>query len=163
VVLIDTKAEQLSAIVNTYRPRRRCGTISTPQTSRSIPVHPHDPQRRELLDDLRCSTRSGRYCKAPGGQQECRPRLRPPDRRGKIIIPRVNQLDPALIEEVPAPAPPVPEMVPGDEPAILPLAPPPPAGTPGPFGQEGTEDPAVKATGGTKPPTASPKPATTGK
>ena len=63
----------------------------------------------------------------------------------KIIIPRVDQLDPALIEEVPAPAPPVPETVPADEPANLaPLPPaPPPAGMPGPFGQKGTEDPAI--------------------
>jgi hypothetical protein len=50
--------------------------------------------------------------------------------------------------------------VPGAEPALP--APPPPAGTPGPFSKKGTEDPADKATGGTKPPAASPKPATTG-
>ncbi len=82
----------------------------------------------------------------------------------KILIPRLDQLDKSLIEEVPGPLPPLPETVPGDGPATLPALPvPPPAGVPGPFGQEETKDPAVKASGGPTPPAATPKPATTGK
>ena len=80
----------------------------------------------------------------------------------KIIIPPVDKLDPELIEEAPAPAQPAPETVPADKPATLPapLPAPPPAGAPGPFGQQGTQDTAVKATGGIDPPVAWPKPAT---
>ncbi len=47
-------------------------------------------------------------------------------------------------------APPGPEMMPGDEPANLPAPRPPPASTPGPFTEEGTKDPAIKATDSTK-------------
>jgi hypothetical protein len=85
----------------------------------------------------------------------------------KIIIPRVDQLDPTLIEELPAPAAPPPGAMPAGQPAPPPMPaptpPPPPARAPGPFSRKGTEDPAVKATGGTPAPAASPKPATTGK
>src|SRR5262249_53555719 len=71
-----------------------------------------------------------------------------------------DQLDPALIEEVPVPPDPnLPPAVPANEPAIPP--PPPPAGIPGPLGQGGTEDPDVKGTGGSKPPPVSPERATT--
>ncbi len=62
----------------------------------------------------------------------------------KIIIPRADQLDPALI---PAPAGPTvlgPVLDPGNEPVMV--APPPPGeGMPGPFGQNKTQDPAARA------------------
>ncbi len=53
VALIDTKTEQLAAIVNTYQALGGgVVTVSTPAgLSRSIPVHPHGPRRRELRDD----------------------------------------------------------------------------------------------------------------
>ena len=60
----------------------------------------------------------------------------------KIIIPRVDQLDPALIEEVPAPARPVPETVPAAEPAnIAPLARPTTRGRARPVRPEGDPRP----------------------
>ena len=167
VVLIDTKAEQLSAIVNTYQ---ALGggvlTISTPADFHGQFPYTHTVRSGENFWTISLLYyRSGRYGKALwAANKNAVPAFDRLTVGDKIIIPRVDQLDPALIEEVPAPAPPVPETVPGAEPAILhPLPPPPPAGMPGPFGQKETEDPAVKATGGTKPPAASPKPATTGK
>ena len=66
----------------------------------------------------------------------------------KIIVPRADQLDPAMIQEVPAPAPPVPIL---PEPAILaPPPPPPPDGMPGPFGQnqDKARDPAARVAAG---------------
>ena len=78
----------------------------------------------------------------------------------KIIIPRADQLDPAMIQEVPAPAPPVPIL---PEPVILaPPPPPPPDGMPGPFGQnqDKARDPAAKAASQTRSMPAGPKPAT---
>ena len=167
VALIETKAEQLSAIVNTYQALGG-GLLSDPTRvgfQGQLP-HLHTVCSGENFRTIsRLYYKSDRYYKALWAANN---KVVPdPDRLtvgDKIIIPRPDQLNPALIEEAPAPAPPLPEMVPGDEPAILsPLPPPPPAGMPGPFGQKGTKDPAVKATGGTKPPAASPKPATTGK
>ena len=168
MVLIDTKTEQLSAIVNTYQ---ALGggvlTISTPADFHGQYPYIHTVRSGENFWTISLLYyRSSRYGKALwAANKNAVPAFDRLTVGDKIIIPRVDQLDPALIEEVPAPAPPVPETVPGDEPATLPPLPPapPPAGMPGPFGQEGTEDPAVKATGGTKPPAASPKPATTGK
>ena len=53
-VLIDTKTEQLSAIVNTYQALGGgVTTISTPADFHGqFPYTPHGPQRRELLDHL---------------------------------------------------------------------------------------------------------------
>ena len=155
VVLIDTKTEQLSAIVNTYQ---ALGggvlTISTPADFHGQFPYTHTVRSGENFWTISLLYyRSSRYGKALwAANKNAVPAFDRLTVGDKIIIPRVNQLDPALIEEVPAPAPPVPETVPGAEPAILPLPAPPPAGVPGPFGQKGTEDPAVKATGGTNPP-----------
>jgi multidrug efflux system outer membrane protein len=167
VVMIETKTEQLSAIVNTYQALGGgVVTISTPPDFHGQYPYIHTVRSGENFWTISLLYyRSSRYGKALwAANKDAVPafdRLKVGD---KIIIPRVNQLDPALIEEVPAPAPAVPQIVPGDEPATrLPLAPPPPAGVPGPFGQMETEDPAIKATGGINPPAASPKPATTGK
>lgn len=167
VVLIDTKTEQLAAIVNAYQALGGgVMSISTP-----VDFHGQFPYTHTVRDGENFWTisllyyRSGRYCKALWAANKNAvsviDRLAVGD---KIIIPRVNQLDPALFEEIPAPVPPPSDMASDDKPAILPpQAPPPPAGTPGPFGQQGTEASAVKPTGVTKPPAASPKPATTGK
>jgi outer membrane protein, multidrug efflux system len=167
VVMIDTKTEQLAAIVNAYQALGGgVVTISTPADFHGQYPYIHTVRSGENFWTISLLYyRSVRYRKALwAANKNAVPDFDRLTIGDKIIIPPVNQLDPALIEEVPAPAPPPPEMVPGDKPANRPpLAPPPPAGTPGPFGQEGTEDPAVKATGGTKPPAASPKPATTGK
>ena len=82
----------------------------------------------------------------------------------KIIIPRADQLDPSMIQEapapVPAPVPGVPVAVPIGEPVII-APPPPPDGMPGPFGQEGTKDPAAHAATQTRPMPATTRPAAT--
>ncbi len=167
--LIDTKAEQLAAIANTYQ---ALGggviTITAPADFHGQYPYTHTVRNDENFETIALLYYgSGRYRKAlwaankntvpaPDG-------LKVGDR---IIIPRVDQLDPTLIEDPPAPAPgpPGPAGAPADKPAALPAAPPPPPATmPGPFGQEGTKDLAVNATGGTTPPAASPRPATTGK
>ena len=160
VALIDTKAEQLAAIVNTYQALGGgVSVISMPTDFHGQFPYTHTVRANENFSTISLLYyRSGRYGKALwAANKEAVPdfdRLAVGD---KIIIPRVDQLDPALIEEVPAPAPPVPETVPVAEPANLPPPPPPPADVPGPFGQKGTKDPAIKATGGTKLPTPSPR------
>jgi NodT family efflux transporter outer membrane factor (OMF) lipoprotein len=193
VVLIDTKTEQLSAIVNTYQ---ALGggvlTISTPPDFRGQYPYTHTVREGENFWTIALLYyRSSRYGKALwAANNKTVPAIDRLAAGDKILIPRVDQLDPALIEEMPAPAPPAPGTVPAVEPGNLtplppappggaggpvPLAPvgpanlsplpptPPPAGTPGPFGQDGPADPAVKPTGGINPPAASPKPAATGK
>jgi multidrug efflux system outer membrane protein len=160
VALIDTKTEQLAAIVNTYQ---ALGggvlTIPTPPDFHGQFPYTHTVRSGENFWTISLLYyRSGRYGKALwAANKNAVPAFDRLTVGDKIIIPRVDQLDPALIEEVPAPAPPV------AEPANLPPPPPPPAGVPGPFGQKGAKDPAVKATDGTKPPAGLPNPATTGK
>jgi outer membrane protein, multidrug efflux system len=160
VVLIDTKTEQLAAIVNAYQALGGgVTTISTPADFHGQFPYAHTVRGGENFWTISLLYyRSSRYGKALwAANKNAFPdfdRLAVGD---KILIPPVNQLDPALIEDVPAPLPSLPD------PATLPPPPPPPAGVPGPFGQDGTEDPAIKSTGGTTPPAASPKPATTGK
>ncbi len=167
VVVIDTKTEQLAAIVKTYQALGGgVRTISTPTDFQGQYPYTHTVRSGENFWTIALLYyRSSRYGKALwAANKDAVPAFDRLTVGDKIIIPPGNQLDPALIEQGPAPAPPSPELVPGDKPAILPpLSPPPPAGTPGPFSQAATEDPAVNATGGTKPPAASPKPATTGK
>jgi multidrug efflux system outer membrane protein len=156
--LIQTKAEQLAAIVNTYQ---ALGggvlTISTPADFHGQFPYTHTVRSGENFWTISLLYYgSGRYCKALwAANKNAVPAFDRLTLGDKIIIPRPDQLDPALIEEVPAPAPPIPETVPADKPAIL--TPPPPASMPSPFGQEGTKDPAVN------PPADSPDPATTEK
>ena len=165
VALIDTKTEQLAAIVNTYQALGGgVSVISTPADFNGQFPYLHTVRGGENFRTISLLYyRSDRYCKALWAvNRDAVPAFDRLAVGDKILIPRANQLDPALIEEVPAPAPPVPETVPVAEPATLPPPPPPPAGVPGPFGQKGTKDPAIKATGGTKLPAPSPKPAWTG-
>jgi len=165
-ILIDTKTEQLSAIVKTYQ---ALGggvlSISTPADFHGQYPYTHTVRSGENFWTISLLYyRSGRYCKALwAANKDAVPAFDRLTVGAKIIIPRVNQLDPALIEEVPAPPPPLPETVPVAEPATLPPPPPPPpAGVPGPFDQKGTKDPAIKATGGAKLPAPSPTTAWTG-
>ncbi len=167
VVLIDTKTEQLAAVVKTYQALGGgVWLISTPPDFHGQFPYSHTVRNGENFWTISLLYyRSARYGKALwAANKDAVPafdRLKVGD---KIIIPRVEQLDPALFEEAPAPVPPAPETSPADGPATVPPLPaPPPAGVPGPFGQEETEDTAVKPAGGTNPPAASPKPATTGK
>ena len=128
--LIDTKAEQLAAIVNTYQ---ALGggvlSISTPADFHGQFPYTHTVRSGENFWTISLLYyRSGRYCKALwAANKNAVPAFDRLTVGDKIIIPRPDQLDPALIEEVPAPAPPIPQMVPVDKPATLP--PPPPAAT----------------------------------
>ena len=161
MVLIDTKAEQLAAIVNTYQ---ALGggvlTITTPEDFRGQFPYTHTVRDGENFWTISLLYyRSGRYGKALwAANKNAVPdfdRLAVGD---KIIIPRVDQLDPALIEEVPA-----------ARPALPPRRRPPTSRRPSPAprhhpqaclarsAEKGTEDPAVKATGGTAPPASSPE------
>ncbi len=126
VALIDTKAEQLSAIVNTYQ---ALGggvlSISTPADFHGQFPYTHTVRSGENFWTISLLYyRSGRYCKALwAANKNAVPAFDRLAVGDKIIIPRPDQLDPALIEEVPAPAPPLPETVPVDGPATLPPAP----------------------------------------
>jgi hypothetical protein len=166
VVLIDTKTEQLSAIVKAYQALGGgVFSISMPPDFRGQFPYTHTVRPGENFWTISLLYyRSARYGKALwAANKNAVPAFDSLAVGDKIIIPPVNRLDPTLFEEVPAPAPPVPETVPADVPAITPLPAPPPAGAPGPFGQKETEAPAVKAVSGTKPPAVSPKPAMAGK
>ena len=127
VVLIDTKTEQLAAIVNTYQ---ALGggvlTISTPADFHGQYPYIHTVRRGENFWTISLLYyRSSRYGKALwAANKNAVPAFDRLTVGDKIIIPRVDQLDPALIEEVPAPAPPVPETVPVAEPANLSPLPP---------------------------------------
>ena len=123
MVLIDTKKEQLSAIVNAYQ---ALGggvlSISTPADFHGQFPYTHTVRSGENFWTIsQLYYKSGRYYKALWAANK--KAVPAPDRLtvgDKIIIPRPDQLDPALIEEGPAPAPPVPETVPADEPATSP-------------------------------------------
>ncbi|WP_435009597.1 TolC family protein [Tundrisphaera lichenicola] len=157
--LIDTKEEQLAAVVNTYQALGGgVVTISPPEDFRGQFPFAHTVRNGENFWTISLLYyRTGRYCKALwAANKDAVPdfdRLAVGD---KLIIPRPDQLDPTLIEAPPAPPAPNAENVPNEAPA--PAPPPPPASTPGPFVQEGNEDPAVKETAvGTKPQAALPK------
>ena len=163
VVLIDTKTEQLSAIVNTYQ---ALGggvlTISIPEDFHGQFPYIHTVRNGENFSTISLLYyRSARYGKALwAANKNAVPAFDGLKVGDKIIIPPVNRLDPALIEEAPAPAEADPVTVPAAEPANPQDVPaPPPAGVPSPFGQKETKDPAVKATGGIPAPVAWPRPA----
>jgi NodT family efflux transporter outer membrane factor (OMF) lipoprotein len=167
--LIDAKAEQLAAIVNTYQALGGgVMTISMPGDFRGEFPYAHTVRAGETFETISLLYyRSPRYRKALwAANKNTVPAIDSLNVGDKIVIPRPDQLDPALIEEGAAPAPPIPQVGPGDKPATLvppppPPPPPAPAGGPGPFGSEGTKDGAVETSGGASPPAASPKPATT--
>jgi outer membrane protein, multidrug efflux system len=167
VVLIDTKTEQLAAIVKAYQ---ALGggvlTISTPEDFHGQYPYTHTVRAGENFWTIALLYyRSGRYAKALWSvNKNGVPDFDHLNVGDKIVIPPLNQLDPALFEEVPPPAPTLPGTVPVADPATppLPATPAPPAGAPGPFVPDGPKDPAIKPTAGTKLPTPEPKPAWAG-
>ncbi|WP_202802860.1 TolC family protein [Singulisphaera acidiphila] len=140
--LIDTKVEQLSAIVNTYQALGG-GLSSNPNGVGGVPdqnPYIHTVSRGETFRTI--SQRyyeSERYHKALWAANKTA--VPDPDRLtvgDKLIIPPADQLDQALIDVGPTPASPRPETVPDNQPAI----PPPPESLPSPFGEKETKDPA---------------------
>ena len=165
VALIDTKVEQLAAVVNAYQALGGgVSTISTPAD-----FHGQFPYLHTVRDGENFWTisllyyRSGRYGKALwAANKEVVPAIDRLTVGCRILIPPVNQLDPALIEELsatapPVPAPPVPDTAPGDEPANPPPPPPPRGQAPGPLRPGGDRRlPPGRAAGGADAPAASP-------
>ena len=112
MVVIDTKTEQLAAIVNTYQALGGgVVAISTPEDFHGQYPYIHTVRSGEnfwtiaLLYDR--SSRDGKALWA--ANKNAVPALDGLKVGDKIIIPAVNKLDPALIEEVPSPAAPVPD------------------------------------------------------
>jgi len=165
--LIDTKEQQLTAIVNAYQalgggnmlaPGQRAGVLPrVPLTHTVVPGENFWTISERYYE-------SGRYYKALWeANQET---VLAPERLAigdKILIPPIDELDPALIERPGAPAPTLPPALPADEPASLP--PLPPTGQPSPFvpPEENPVDPAVGETAGVGPAADSPRPAATEK
>ncbi len=165
VVLIDTKTEQLAAIVKAYQALGGgVSTISAPADFRGQYPYTHTVRGGENFWTISLLYyRSGKYGKALwAANKNSVPDFDRLSVGDKVVILPVNQLDPALIEEPPAPAPPGPEMAPAADPANLPPPPPPASGVPGPFSQKGTKDPAITPTSGTNAPLPSPTTAANG-
>ncbi len=160
--LIDTKSEQLSAIVNTYQTLGG-GVFVIPTPSDFYGQFPYTHTVREGEDFSTITLlyyRSSQYEKALwAANKDSIPERGRPAIGDKIRIPRIDQLNSALIEAAPPPAPLSPEMPPFGGPA---LPPPPPANTNGPFGEKGIGAPPRNATGDAMPSPAAPAP-TTGK
>ena len=161
VVLIDTKVEQLTAIVNTYQALGG-GLVSRPNPAVNPASNPYvhtvrDGETFRTISQLYYE--SERYDKALWSyNKQTVPDFDRLNVGDKIIIPRADQLDQALVDVDAPSAPATPNTVPANGPAGLnPLPPPPADSVPGPFGQHGRTDPAVKATSGTKTPASSPK------
>jgi outer membrane protein, multidrug efflux system len=166
VALIDNKTEQLAAVVNTYQALGGgVVTISTPTDFRGQFPYMHVVRANENFWTISLLYyRSSRYCKALwAANKDAVPDFNNLAVGTKILIPRFEQLDPALFVELPAPAAAGPETAPGGGAAPLPQPVPPPANSAGPFTQDGTKNPAIKDTGGERSVAASPEPATTGK
>jgi multidrug efflux system outer membrane protein len=165
MALIDTKVQQLTAIVYTYQSLGG-GTMWSVPTAGGVlgPVpYIHTVRGGENFWTLsRLYYKSGRYHKALWAAN--RETVPAPDQLtvgDKIVIPRVNQLDPALIEA--GPEPPDPNL-PAARPASQPAIPaPPPTGMPAPFGQANDEDPDVHATSSPSSTAVVPGPATSRK
>jgi hypothetical protein len=152
VALIDAKIEQLTAIANTYQALGG-GLVSVPNRGapgqeRTIHTVREGETFRTISQQYYNSERYAKALWAANKQSVIDPDH--PTGGTKIIIPRVEQLDPTLIEGGPAPDPSRPEAAPGAGPAALPPAPP-PAGMPGPFGQGGARTPAVVSVLGPNP------------
>ena len=149
VVLIDTKLEQLSAIVKAYQALGGGITaISTPQDFRGQFPYLHTVRAGENFWTVSLLYyRSGRYCKAlwAANQQvvSSMDRLKPGD---KILIPRPDQLNPALFEEIAVVGQPVSAtMSPPNGAVVSPVPAPPAQETTSPFGAKANDLPADKA------------------
>ena len=162
--LIDTKVEQLSAIVNTYQALGGgVFAIATPTDFNGRFPYTHTVRPGEDFWTISLLYyRSGQYCKALwAANAKSVPEMNRLAVGDKILIPRVDQLDRALIEEVPASGQGPEDAAPFPE--SLPVPPSPPANIPGPFGEGKAADPAVNVTGGTEPASSLRKPTTAGK
>jgi len=164
LALIDNKERQLTAVVNAYQALGGGNLLANSPRAGILARTPHTHTVSSGENFWTISEqyyKSGRYCKALWAANKATvPTLDRLTVGDKIMIPWVDELDPTLVQDVDAPAPPLPEALPADEPASLP--PPPPSGQPSPFAAEEKKNPAVGATDGTNPPADSPKPATTG-
>ena len=167
-VLIDTKVEQLSAIVKAYQALGG-GVMSFAAPPDFHGQYPYIHTVRGGENFWTVSLlyyRSGQYCKALwAANRNAYPDFNRLNVGDKLIIPPMNQLDATLIEPAPAQVSPMLERVPAAEPPKPTEAPPkPPAeGLIGPFGQMDSKDPVDTPTGDTSPPVTSPMPATSGK
>jgi general secretion pathway protein D len=136
--------------------------------ARADKLQANDPGKKPYMHTVRSGEnfwtisklyyRSGRYYMALWDANK--KAVSAPDRLvvgDKIVIPRADQLDPEMIQQVPVSDVSVP--VPISEPMIV-APPPPPEGTPGPFGQNKTRDPAARVASQTRPAMPAPKPAT---
>ena len=156
--LIDTKEQQLTAVVNAYQALGGGNLLANTPRARVLARIPYTHTVSSGENFWTISERyykSGRYYKALWAANKAA--VPTPDRLtvgDKIIIPWVDELDPTLVEDVYAPAPPLPEALPAAEPADLP--PPPPSDLPGPFAAAAEMDPAVGVTADTNPPADSP-------
>ena len=158
LALIDTKEQQLTAVVNAYQALGGGNLLANTPRARVLARIPYTHTVSSGENFWTISERyykSGRYYKALWAANKAA--VPTPDRLtvgDKIIIPWVDELDPTLVEDVYAPAPPLPEALPAAEPADLP--PPPPSDLPGPFAAAAEMDPAVGVTADTNPPADSP-------
>jgi hypothetical protein len=149
--LIDTKTQQLTAIVNAYQALGGgVSTISTPSDFQGRYPYTHTVRPGENFWTI-CLLyyRSDRYAKALWAANQktvSAPELLKVG--DKITIPRFDLLDQSLVESRPAAGPPLTVRPPADEPAMPP--PPPPANVPGPFGQKAAKDPHLKVAGSNK-------------
>jgi NodT family efflux transporter outer membrane factor (OMF) lipoprotein len=140
MALIDTKEQQLFAVVNTYQ---ALGGGAHPLTmppwdggEGRVPYTHTVQAGQDYVAISQYYYGSPRYAKAlwaaSRGAEPGPYRLKAGE---TIVVPRIEQLDPALIEEEPARAP-------GDQPAAPP--PPPPANAAGPFDPGTAAEPAVE-------------------
>ncbi len=142
VALIDTKTQQLAAIANTYQALGG-GLLSAPNPlpAQGPPATIHTIREGDTLVSIsQLYYQSDRYAKALWKANKSA--IADPEHLlvgQQIVIPRVDQLDPAQVEGDPASVPVPPATAPGPEPAPLP----PPATVPGPFSQAGAGEPAI--------------------
>jgi hypothetical protein len=140
LALIDTKEQQLTAVVNAYQALGGGNLLARPPRSGILARPPfiHTVSRGENFWTLSEQYyKSGRYYKALWSANKAV--VAAPDRLAigdKIVIPWIDELDPALVEPADAPAPSLPKALPAK-----PANPPPPADLPSPFTPEGTQDP----------------------
>jgi hypothetical protein len=159
LALIDTKEQQLTAVVNAYQALGGGNLLARPPRTGILARPPfiHTVARGENFWTIAEQYyKSGRYYKALwSANKEIVPA---PDRLAigdKLVIPWIDELDPALVEPADAPAPSLPKALPA-KPAI----PPPPSNLPSPFTPEETKDPAAKPAN-PPPPADLPSPFTT--
>lgn len=173
LILIDTKAEQLAAIVNTYQALGG-GSLSRPTGEAPQGQNPyiHTVREGETFRTIsQIYFESDRFYKALWAyNKQSIPDIDHLAVGDKVRIPRADELDQSLVDVGPGAPPAAPDPGTNNGPAAPdagpnngPAAPtplPPPAGDPGPFTQASPRDPAVQSAGGTKRSVKSPQSAT---